>query len=160
MSGNRLSPPAGSKKNRKRVARGSSAGGGQTAGRGNNGYGQRAGAKKRAWFEGGQMPLVRRVPKRGFTPLKRTVYQLVNLERLAGLADTESELTPEAMATKGWIKKADGLVKILGDGEVSRALHIKAHAFSATAKERIEAAGGSVSVIPRHQAETSSAASE
>jgi len=110
----------------------------------------RSGFKKRAWFEGGQMPLQRRLPKVGFTPYRRTLYQVVNLSKL-GKAESGETLTPVEMAEKGWIKDPEGYVKILGDGELSVPLHLHAHKFSKTAVEKIEKAGGTVSLIPRTQ---------
>ena len=134
-----LSPAPGSKKNRKRIGRGPGSGTGKTAGRGHNGQKSRAGFSRRAGFEGGQMPLVRRVPKRGFTNNFRTEYQVVNLTRLAEL---EGEVTPEILVESGLVR-AGHLVKILGDGEIGKSLTIKAHKFSRSAREKIEAAGGS-----------------
>jgi large subunit ribosomal protein L15 len=134
-----LSPAPGSKKNRKRIGRGPGSGTGKTAGRGHNGQKSRAGFSRRAGFEGGQMPLVRRVPKRGFTNNFRTEYQVVNLTRLAEL---EGEVTPEILVENGLVR-AGHLVKILGDGEIGKSLTIRAHKFSKSAREKIEAAGGS-----------------
>jgi large subunit ribosomal protein L15 len=144
----KLSPPEGSKKTNKRLGRGRGSGLGKTSGRGHKGSGARAGSKRRAWFEGGQMPLQRRLPKGGFKPLSRTTYQVVNLSTLAK-AESGSTLTPLEMAAKGWIKHSDGLVKVLGDGDFSTKLNLHAHAFSKSAEEKIRSAGGSVTRLPR-----------
>jgi large subunit ribosomal protein L15 len=138
-----LSPAPGSRRSRKRVGRGPGSGNGKTAGRGHKGQKSRSGYSKRAGFEGGQMPLVRRVPKRGFTNIFRTEYEVVNVGRLEGLA---GQVTPEGLATAGLVK-AGRLVKILGDGELTTALEVSAHKFSRAAREKIEAAGGSCEVI-------------
>jgi large subunit ribosomal protein L15 len=148
MKLNDLRPDAGSKKKRKRVGRGISAGQGKTAGRGTKGQGARSGGGKGAYFEGGQLPLVRRLPfKRGFTNINRIEYRPINVGRLADL-EAATQVDPELLAAAGMIKKATDPVAILGDGEVSAALNVKAHRFSAKAKEKIEAAGGTVEIIP------------
>lgn len=134
-----LSPAKGSRKNKKRVGRGPGSGTGKTAGRGHNGQRSRAGFSQRLGFEGGQMPLVRRLPKRGFTNIFRTTYTVINLR---ALADYEGEVTPEELAAHGLAKKG-ARIKILGDGELEKALVVKAHKFSKTAREKIEKAGGS-----------------
>jgi len=141
-----LKPPAGSRKNRKRVGRGPGSGTGKTAGRGQKGQNARSGSTKRAWFEGGQMPLQRRVPKGGFKPLNRVEWSVVNVSAL-GCFEAGEEVTPEAMASKGLIRKATDTVKILGDGEISVSLTVKAHKFSKSAETKLTAAGGSVEVI-------------
>jgi len=151
MSSPRISPAEGSRKSRKRVGRGRSSGLGKTSGRGHKGQGARSGSKKRSWFEGGQMPLQRRIPKRGFTPRSRTVYQTVNLATLAQV-EKGATLSPADLAGKGWIKKADGLVKILGDGDIETPFTISAHAFSKSAAEKIQKAGGTVNLLPRFPA--------
>ena len=138
-----LSPARGSKRSRKRLGRGPGSGTGKTAGRGHNGQRSRSGYSQRLSFEGGQMPLVRRVPKRGFTNIFKTSYQVVNLTRLA---DLDGEITPEVLSDNGLVRSGH-LVKILGDGDVSKALTIRAHKFSASAKAKIEAAGGTCEVI-------------
>jgi large subunit ribosomal protein L15 len=138
-----LSPAAGSRRNRKRIGRGPGSGQGKTAGRGHKGQRSRAGFSQRRGFEGGQMPLLRRVPKRGFTNIFRTEYEIINL---AGLADWEGEVTPELLAAKGRVR-AGRPVKILGQGELDKALTVSAHKFSAAAKRKIEAAGGSCEVL-------------
>lgn len=133
-----LRPAEGSKKDRKRVGRGPGSGLGKTAGRGEKGQKSRQGYSRRPGFEGGQMPLVRRVPKRGFTNIFRTEYTVVNLAQLAGL---EGEIGPELLASKGLVR-AGRRLKVLGDGEVESALTVRAHKFSKSARAKIEAAGG------------------
>ena len=138
-----LSPAKGSRKARKRLGRGPGSGTGKTAGRGHKGQKSRSGYSRRLGFEGGQMPLVRRVPKRGFTNIFRKEVAIVNLRDLSGF---EGEVTPVALVEKGLVRR--GLpVKILGDGEVSTALRVTAHRFSRSAREKIEAAGGSCEEI-------------
>jgi len=138
-----LSPAKGSKKARKRIGRGPGSGTGKTAGRGHKGQRSRAGFSRRAGFEGGQMPLVRRVPKRGFTNIFRTEYAVLNVSRLDAL---DGEVTPEALVERGWIKKGE-LVKVLGHGDLNKALTVKAHKFSESARAKIEQAGGSCEVL-------------
>jgi large subunit ribosomal protein L15 len=138
MKLNELSPAKGSKHARKRVGRGPGSGIGKTSGRGEKGQKSRAGYKSRPGFEGGQMPLVRRVPKRGFTNIWRTEYEVVNL---AQLADLEGEVTPEILADRGLVRPGRK-VKVLGDGEVGKALSVTADRFSKSAKAKLEAAGG------------------
>jgi len=143
-----LRPPMGSNKNRKRVGRGTGSGHGKSAGRGTRGQNARAGGGPRPYFEGGQLPLVRRLPhKRGFTNIFKVEYTPVNLERLAGF-DKDSKVDPEALAAAGIIKSSKELVKILGDGEIKHALNVEAHGFSANARAKIEAAGGTVVDLP------------
>jgi large subunit ribosomal protein L15 len=143
-----LRPNPGKKKKRKRVGRGISAGQGKTAGRGTKGQGARSGGGKGPYFEGGQLPLVRRLPfKRGFTNIRKITYQPVNVGSLADF-ETGVEIDPDVMAGVGLLKKESDPVVILGDGELSVAISVKAHRFSAAAIEKIEAAGGSVTVIP------------
>jgi large subunit ribosomal protein L15 len=138
-----LSPAAGSRRNRKRIGRGPGSGHGKTAGRGHKGQRSRAGFSRRRDFEGGQMPLLRRVPKRGFTNIFRTEYEIVNI---AGLAGLEGDVTPELLARTGRVRRGRP-VKILGQGDIDRALKVSAHKFSAAAKRKIEAAGGSCEVL-------------
>jgi large subunit ribosomal protein L15 len=140
-----LSPAKGSKHARKRLGRGPGSGTGKTAGRGEKGQKSRSGHTQRPGFEGGQMPLVRRVPKRGFTNIWRTEYTVVNLSQLEKLdpaATPGGEVTPEALVARGLARRGRP-VKVLGVGEVGRALKIKAHRFSKSARAKIEAAGGS-----------------
>ena len=134
-----LSPAPGSTKSKKRVGRGPGSGTGKTAGRGHNGQRSRAGYSQRLGFEGGQMPLVRRVPKRGFNNIFRTEYAVVNVRDLADLG--EDEITPESLLAHGMVRRGR-LVKVLGDGELDKALTVKAHKFSKSARQKIEAAGG------------------
>ncbi len=117
---------------------------GKTSTRGHKGQGSRSGSRLLRGFEGGQMPLHRRLPKRGFTNIFRTEYQIVNLERLAGLG--EKTITPEVLVKNGLAGRND-LIKILGDGEVKSALNVQAHKFSKSAQEKITKAGGKVEVI-------------
>lgn len=139
-----LSPSGGSHRDRKRLGRGPGSGTGKTAGRGHKGQGARSGAKSRPGFEGGQMPLHRRIPKRGFTNIFRTEYQVVNVR---DLGDLEGEVTPDTLKARGLIGSLRQPVKILGDGDLSVSLAVTAHAFSRTAREKIEAAGGSATVL-------------
>ncbi len=134
-----LSPAKGSKHKRKRVGRGPGSGLGKTAGRGHNGQKSRAGYSRRLGFEGGQMPLIRRVPKRGFTNIFRVTYSVVNLSQLEGF---EGEVTPESLLEAGMVRKG-ARVKILGDGDCAGTFKVTAHKFSKSAREKIEAAGGS-----------------
>jgi len=143
-----LRPNPGKKKKRKRVGRGISAGQGKTAGRGTKGQGARSGGGKGPYFEGGQLPLVRRLPfKRGFTNINKIYYTPVNLGSMVNF-EADTEVDPEVLAAVGLLKKADDPVVILGDGDISVALNVKAHRFSTSAKEKIEAAGGTATVIP------------
>jgi len=140
-----LSPAPGSRRPRKRIGRGHGSGTGKTSGRGHGGQKSRTGASIPAWFEGGQMPLYRRVPKRGFKSLNPKRYQVVNLSALAKL--TESAIGPEELADHRLIRSAKKRVKILGDGNPGRAITVRAHAFSASARERIAADGGTAELI-------------
>lgn len=143
-----LHSPKGARKRRKRVGRGIAAGQGKTAGRGTKGQGARSGGGKGPYFEGGQLPLVRRLPfKRGFTNVFRVHYVPVNLYRLDGFAANE-EITPETLAAAGIIKAATLPVAVLGNGKIDRPLVVKAHRFSASARAKIEEAGGSVEELP------------
>jgi large subunit ribosomal protein L15 len=144
-----LRPDPGARKKRKRVGRGISAGGGKTAGRGTKGQGARSGGGKGQYFEGGQLPLARRLPfKRGFTNIRKITYKPVNLSRLAEFDFSETEVTPELLAEVGLLKKASDPVVILGDGDMNMAITVKAHRFSKSAREKIEAAGGTAEIIP------------
>jgi large subunit ribosomal protein L15 len=139
-----LQPAKGAHKQRTRVGRGISGGGGKTAGRGTKGQNSRSGGGPRPYFEGGQLPLMRRLPHlRGFTNIWRVEYAPVNLDRLNNF-EANSEVTPEALVDAGVIKSTRILVKILGEGELDRPLTVKAHKFSASAREKILAAGGTV----------------
>ena len=139
-----LSPPAGSRKKSKRVGRGQGSGLGKTAGRGQDGQKSRSGGRIRRDFEGGQMPLMRRIPKRGFKNINRVEYQVVNvrdLERVGG------DVSPESLKDAGLIRNLRKPVKVLGLGEAGGKFVVTAHKFSASAQAKIEAAGGSVTVI-------------
>lgn len=136
---------SGSKKNRKRLGRGNASGTGGTSGRGHKGYHARTGSKHRAWVEGGTMPIYRRLPKRGFTNIFKEEIQIVNLERITRLQ--LPEINPEILYQKGLIHSRSIPVKVLGVGEVKEAITVSAHAFSQTAKGKIEAAGGKAEVL-------------
>ena len=139
--------PAEPKKARKRIGRGPASGQGKTAGKGHKGQKARAGRGMRAGFEGGQMPLQRRIPKRGFVNIFATKYAIVNVSALdKAFADGET-VTIDALVEKGLVKKVLDGVKVLGNGEISKKLTVQANAFSASAKEKIEAAGGKAEVV-------------
>ena len=147
MSLNNLKPARGSKFERKRVGRGPGSGNGKTAGRGNKGAQSRSGYSYKRGFEGGQMPLHRRVPKRGFNNADfRTEYAVVNLATLESF-DAGSEIDPDTLRARGLVAKR-GLVKVLARGQITKALTVRAHAFSAAAAQAIEGAGGSVERLP------------
>jgi len=148
MRQNDLIPPTGSNRAKKRVGRGDASGHGSFSGRGCKGQKARAGNNKmRPGFEGGQLPLIKRLPqKRGFTNVFRTEYSVVNLNSLARF-ESGSEVTPEKLASAGLIKSLDFPVKILADGDINHPLVVKAHRFSAAAKTKIEAAGGRVEEV-------------
>lgn len=141
-----LSPAAGSAKKPYRKGRGAGSGNGKTAGRGHKGQWARSGGGVRPGFEGGQMPLARRLPKRGFNNIFGTTYAPVNVSALEKFEDG-TEVTVETLQAAGIVKNALDGVKILGNGEISKKLTVKAAAFSASAKEKIEAAGGKTEVI-------------
>ncbi|MCL2447254.1 MAG: 50S ribosomal protein L15 [Oscillospiraceae bacterium] len=141
-----LAPAAGSTKQRKRVGRGHASGHGKTSGYGHKGQKARSGVKG-AGFEGGQMPLARRLPKRGFNNIFRTEYAIVNLCTLEDSFDAGAVVDADALVAKGILKKTLAGVKILGDGTLTKSLTVKAAKFSATAKAAIEAAGGTVEVV-------------
>ena len=141
-----LKPNPGSVKKRKRLGRGTASGQGKTAGRGMNGQGSRSGGGTRPGFEGGNMPLYRRLPKRGFTNIFGTQYAELNVEDLNQFEDG-AEITPELLKSEGILKKQLDGVKILGNGELEKKLTVKAHKFSKSAVEKIEAAGGKAEVI-------------
>lgn len=140
-----LKPAKGSRKDRKRVGRGPGSGHGKTAGAGSKGQLQGSGYSRKRGFEGGQMPLTRRIPKRGFTNIFRTEIAVVNLDRLAKLR--KEEIGPAEMAEHGLIKKATERIKVLGRGDLAAAKTVRAHEFSASAVKKIEAKGGSAVVI-------------
>ena len=142
-----LSPAEGSKKIRKRIGRGPASGQGKTAGKGHKGQKARSGGTIRPGFEGGQMPLQRRVPKRGFTNIFRTEYATVNVADLEARFDDGAVVDVDAIVASGLVKKTLDGVKILGNGELTKKLDVKANAFSESAKAKIEAAGGKAEVI-------------
>jgi len=145
MNLSNLRAPKKANRNRKRVGRGMGSGHGKTSTRGHKGQGSRSGSSLMRGFEGGQMPLHRRLPKRGFTNIFRTEYTVLNLDRLAELGETE--LTLEKFTAKGLLKRHNELLKILGNGELGAAITVHAHKFSKTAREKIEKAGGKAVVI-------------
>jgi large subunit ribosomal protein L15 len=145
-----LKPAAGSRKSPKRVGRGPGSGTGKTAGRGHKGQKSRSGYSKKPGFEGGQMPLHRRLPKRGFTNIFRTEYRIVNVERLSAF-EAGSVVDPEALLKAGLLAKGKDAVKVLGNGEIGVALTVRAHRFTGTAAKKIEAAGGTAELIKVHK---------
>jgi len=145
-----LTPAKGSRKKTKRIGRGQGSGDGGTATKGHKGAKARSGHKFKLWFEGGQMPLTRRVPKFGFTSRNSIEQQVVNLSTLETLVTKkriESTVTPEILYNAGAISKKNEPVKILGDGQLTSKLQVSAHAFSKSAKSKIEAAGGTATVL-------------
>ena len=142
----KLRPPEGSNRDRKRIGRGPGSGTGKTSGRGEKGQNARSGGGVPAWFEGGQMPLQRRIPKRGFKPRNRKEYQIVNV---SDLHYVEGDVSPESLRRAGLVRSASKLVKILGNGDVDGAFHCSVHAISSSAQGKIEAAGGSVTLLTR-----------
>ena len=144
-----LKPARGARKQRTRVGRGIAAGKGKTAGRGHKGQGARSGGGKGLYFEGGQLPLVRRLPfKRGFTNIFRIRYQEVNIGQLAERFAAGAVITPAALAEAGLVRKADDPVVVLGQGEIDFALTVQAHRFSSSAKSQLIAAGGAAKKLP------------
>src|SRR5690625_2239500 len=141
-----LRPNEGSRKNRKRVGRGMASGHGKTSTRGHKGQNARSGGGVRPGFEGGQMPLFQRLPKRGFTNINRKEFAIVNLDTLNRFEDG-TEVTPELLIETGIVRKEKSGIKILANGKLEKKLTVKAHKFSAAAKEAIEAAGGQTEVI-------------
>jgi len=155
MKINDLKPAPGSHKRRKIVGRGKGSGHGKTSCRGHNGQNCRSGGGTRPGFEGGQMPLARRIPKRRFNTKRTTEYQLVNLKSLTSFKEA-SIITPDVLLEKGLIKNKFHLIKILGDGEIAKSLTVKAHKFSQSAIDKIKKAGGTPELITKTQkAETS-----
>ena len=141
-----LKPAVGSRKERNRVGRGIGSGNGKTSGRGHKGQNSRSGGGVRPGFEGGQNPLFRRLPKRGFTNVNRKEYAIVNVETLNRFEDG-AEVTAALLLETGVVSNEKAGIKILGNGELTKKLTVKAHKFSASAKEAIEKAGGSIEVI-------------
>ena len=153
MRQDELAPAPGAKKNRKRVGRGDGSGHGTYSGRGCKGQKSRAGYKMRPGFEGGQLPLIKRLPqKRGFTNIFRTEYNVININKL-NVFEAGSEVTPESLVAAGIVKSLRHPIKILSDGDINHPLTIKANKFSAAAKAKIEAAGGTAEEI-EHAAKT------
>ncbi|HDM70458.1 MAG: 50S ribosomal protein L15 [Thermotoga sp.] len=142
-----LKPAEGSRKKPKRVGRGPGSGHGKTSGRGHKGQKARGTGKVRVGFEGGQMPLYRRLPKRGFKNVNKKVYSIINLKTLEEKFQENDEVTPEILMKLGIVKKMRDGIKVLGNGELSKPLVVKAHAFSKKAIEKIETVGGKVEVI-------------
>lgn len=143
-----LKPAPGSRKKRTRAGRGIAAGRGKTAGRGMNGQNSRSGGGKGPYFEGGQLPLFRRLPTlRGFNNINRVTYQPLNVGLLAQEFEAGAEITPEVLIERGYVRKSGGPIVILGDGEIDVALTVKAHRFSKSARAKIEAAGGTVETL-------------
>ena len=151
---NNLKPAPGSTHKKKRVGRGPGSGLGKTAGRGNKGQKSRSGYSSKSGFEGGQMPLQRRLPKRGFTNIFKKQWLEISLAKLEESFNAGDEVTPEILHERGLIKKAKHDLVILGNGDVTKALKISAHRFTKNAKEKIEKAGGSVSEIKKESAAT------
>jgi large subunit ribosomal protein L15 len=147
MSLNNLRPPKGAKHAKKRIGRGQGSGNGKTAGRGHKGAKSRSGFKFKRGFEGGQMPLHRRVPKRGFHNHFRVEYDVINLDTLAARFEAGTVITPDSLREAGLLSKGGRPVKVLGRGEVSKALTVHAHKFSGKAAEKIAAAGGQAQAL-------------
>ena len=142
-----LHPAPGATRNRKRIGRGPGSGNGKTAGKGHKGQKSRSGYSRRYGFEGGQMPLVRRIPKRGFTNIFRVEFQVVNLRDLERVFAEGDTVSPETLVAKGLVKKPKSPIKVLGDGDLQKKLEVQAHKFSASARNGIEKAGGSCQVV-------------
>ena len=151
---NNLKPTDGSTHKKKRVGRGPGSGLGKTAGRGHKGQKSRSGYSSKIGFEGGQMPLQRRLPKRGFTNIFKKKWLEISLAKLEESFNAGDEITPEVLHERGLIKKAKHDLVILGNGEMSKALKISAHRFTKTAKEKIEKAGGSITEIKKEAVAT------
>lgn len=145
MDLSQLKPAKGSTRNKKRRGRGEGTGLAVTAGRGHKGYGSRGGSKKRAWFEGGQMPLQRRLPKFGFTNINKIYFQVVNVGKLEAVT-VKGTINNDVLFENGLIRKKSIPVKILGEGELTKKISIEVDAISKTAKEKIEKLGGTVSL--------------
>jgi large subunit ribosomal protein L15 len=143
-----LKPASGSTKHRKIVGRGRGSGHGTTAGRGGKGQTARTGSSIPAWFEGGQMPLIRRLPKRGFTNIFKRDYAIINIEILDRFKSGQ-DITPALLVSEGLIRSRNDGVKVLGTGTLTKALTVRAHKFSQSAAAKIEAAGGKAQVIER-----------
>jgi len=142
-----LHPAPGATRQRKRVGRGPGSGTGKTAGRGHKGQKSRSGYSRRWGFEGGQMPLVRRIPKRGFTNIFRVEFQVVNFRDLERVFSEGDTVSPESLIEKGLVRGGNRLIKVLADGDLSKKLIVQAHKFSGSARAGIEKAGGSCEVV-------------
>ena len=147
MSLSNLKPPAGATHSKKRIGRGQGSGNGKTAGRGHKGAKSRSGFRFKRGFEGGQMPLHRRVPKRGFHNPFRVEYAVVNLDTLAEVFEAGSSVTPELLRERGLVRQSRVRIKVLGRGDITKKLTVQAHKFSGTAAEKIAAAGGTTEVL-------------
>ena len=147
MSLNNLRPPKGAKHAKRRVGRGQGSGHGKTASRGHKGAKSRSGHRFKRGFEGGQMPLHRRVPKRGFHNPFRVEYAVVNLDTLVEVFEAGSSVTPDLLRERGLVRKAKSKIKVLGRGDITKKLTVQAHKFSGKAAEKIAAAGGSAEVL-------------
>jgi len=146
---NELKPAKGSRRKTKRLGRGTGSGTGCTAGKGMNGYKARRGASNKFYFEGGQTPLTRRIPKKGFNNIFKKEYQIVNVSDLEKIDETDADINVEFLYENGLIHAADRPVKILGNGEITKKFNVKVHAFSKAAREKIENAKGKAEVIDR-----------
>jgi large subunit ribosomal protein L15 len=142
-----LRPPKGATHSKKRIGRGQGSGQGVQAGRGHKGAKSRSGFKHKRGFEGGQMPLHRRVPKRGFHNLFRQAYEVVNLDALSDRFDAGTEVTPDLLREQGLVARSAERIKVLARGDISKALTVRAHKFSGKAAEKIAAAGGTAEVL-------------
>jgi len=147
MSLHKIRPPAGAKHPKKRVGRGPGSGHGKTSSRGHKGAQSRSGFSFKRGFEGGQMPLHRRVPKRGFHNPFRVEYAVVNLDTLAEVFEAGSSVTPDVLRERGLVRQSRARIKVLGRGEITKKLSVQAHKFSGTAAEKIAAAGGTTEVL-------------
>ena len=145
MNLSNLRAPRKANQNKKRVGRGMGSGMGKTSTRGHKGQGSRSGSRLMRGFEGGQMPLQRRLPKRGFTNIFKTEYEVVNVERLAEIE--EKEITPDVLRKAGVVSSKKTRVKVLGQGDLAKAVTVHAHKFSKSAQEKIEKAGGKIEVV-------------
>jgi large subunit ribosomal protein L15 len=147
MSLNKIRPPKGAKHAKKRVGRGPGSGHGKTSSRGHKGAQSRSGFSFKRGFEGGQMPLHRRVPKRGFHNPFRVEYAVVNLDTLAEVFEAGSSVTPDVLRERGLVRQSRARIKVLGRGDITKKLTVQAHKFSGTAAEKIAAAGGTTEVL-------------
>jgi large subunit ribosomal protein L15 len=147
MALNKIRPPKGARKARKRVGRGPGSGHGKTASRGHKGAKSRSGFRFKRGFEGGQMPLHRRVPKRGFHNPFRVEYAVVNLDTLAEVFEAGSSVTPDVLRERGLVRQTRVRIKVLGRGDIAKKLTVQAHKFSGSAAEKIVAAGGTAEVL-------------